>query len=201
MTIPKHNEQPLMGLLTAQDVIAAHRATEQYLRRLFFVALRVNDVQYTTAENLVELARHTKPSTIFTESLQLIMGRPENHRLGALLFMTVHSDLEQLLALFEGYATPVRHRLSHGNDETNRAEAYKMAYHISKSLLTEIERALQAEFKKSAFDAPKNWGARTVATAETVEEIIVRLRLQHLLGTTCDLAMVKAKLAGTKYAI
>jgi hypothetical protein len=201
MTIPKHNEQPLMGLLTAQDVIAAHRTAEQYLRRFFFVALRVNDVQYATAENLVELARQSKPFNVFTQSLKLIFEKTDKHRLDGLSFLSTYPDLVQLLEVFDGYATPVRYRLAQGNDELNRAEAYKTAYHIAKSLVTEIERALQAEFGHSAFDAPKSWGARTVVSSETIEQIITRLNLHYIVGTTCDLAAVKTKLAATKYAI
>jgi hypothetical protein len=192
--------QPQMGLLTVQDVIAAHRAAEQYMRRLLFVALRVNEVQYNSAENIVELAHNTTPYLLFAKSITLLANKPEN-AFDFDAFMAKNSDLMPLFDGFMLYATPVRHRLAQGNDEQNRADAYKTAYHISKSLVTEIERILQAEFAHSAFETPKNWGARTIATAETPEQIIARLALQQIVGGTLTLSEVHAKLSKTKYAI
>jgi hypothetical protein len=206
MTIPKHTAQPQMGLLTAQDVIAAHRAAEHYVRRLFFVALRVNDVQYQSAENIVELTRQTTYFQVFTKSIVLLLPTltaPDSSKkqLDFDAFMAQQPDLSPLFNAFIAFATPVRFRLAQGNDEENRAAAYRLAYHISKSLVTEIERVLLTEFGHSAFEQPKNWGARTVATPETIAESIQRLALQQVIGATMHLAEVTEILAGTKYVL
>jgi hypothetical protein len=199
-SIEQYKSQPSMGLLTVQDVIAAHRSVEQYVRRVFFIALRINSVQYQTAEDLQTLVRNYDVKALET-AWKVLTQHPDFEHISPEKLIEKHADLAILLNLWTDYATPLRYRLSQNFDEAERAAAFRTTWHICQSLITELERVTKAEFGHSIFDSPKNWGAKTINTPETLESITQRLGLEALFAAPIDLQKVKKQLSKTAYSL
>ena len=188
------------------DFSAMHRDAQNYLLRVLFIALRVQEVQYTQAQDLLQLVRTDQ--AVFVEKAVLLLTTASSEqknapqKIGLPELVQRHPDLGVLLDLYFNFTAPVFVRLSFSAyEKIYDGDTLTHAYFIDKALITEFESALKAEFGHSAFEPPKDWGASTVVKKQTQEQIIDALKLQKIVHAPTKFVTVRAKLNKTKYKL
>lgn len=184
------------GNITTIDFINIHRGVEAYLRRLLFIGLRLNGVQYKTASEVVCMSysnnRDLIKNTIKLISLNTIALEDLEEQ---------NSDFKALLQLFFEFTSVYRNRVFHGVEgEIYDSLTLQYCYLIDKSLIVEFELSLQYFGFKSAFETPKAWGASRSVNPEKFDQVINRLKLGKLSKNPMSTISVQNLIARTKYA-
>ncbi len=193
------------------DFSAMHRDAQNYLLRVLFIALRVQEVQYTQAQDLLQLVR-TDQAAFVEKAILLLTAdfaqqkstqqKNAQQKIGLPELLQRHPDLGVLLDLYFNFTAPVFVRLSFSAyEKIYDGDTLTHAYFIDKALISEFELALKAEFGHSAFEPPKDWGASTVLKKQTQEQIIDALKLQKIVHAPTKFVTVRAKLNKTKYKL
>lgn len=191
----KINEAP--DEITSADFLRMHQYVEGYLRRLQLIGLRLNNVQYATSRELIQLTYLNNRALLEAVFKLISKGNLKLHAAEA-----KHPNLKILTELFFNLAAIYRNRLVHGVlDKIRDEELLQMCYQVDRYLIIELERVMQAEFQHSAFDPPKSWGATTIRTTETIDQIRKRLKLGKIVKSPMTLTKAQAQFKKTTYSL
>lgn len=181
--------------LTTDDFIKIHKNVEGYIRRLLLIGLRINGVKYETSLEVIKMSYLNNKDLIKT-TIDLITKGTKN----ITDFETANSDFKELLELFFDFTSIYRNRVIHGVYENiNDQPILRHCYFIDKFLIEEFEQTLKSLSFKSAFDKPTDWGANRSTSAETINQVITRLKLGRLTKTPKGIVAVQNAIARTKY--
>ncbi len=172
---------------TTDDFLTIHRFTEGYLKRITFIGLRLNDIQYNTAKELTDFIYiggiHSQIKKIF----ELL---PQNHSYETII--RKHKDFEIIYQLFKNYSCPLRNRLVHGGiGKIKNQDVLFYACSIDKKFIESFENILKKEWGHSAFDTPGKWGAKRITMIQKNEDIIQKLKLGKFHPSELNLEKVK----------
>lgn len=180
---------------TEEDFINIHKGVEGYIRRLLLIGLRLNNVKYSTAQEVIKMS-YLNNRDLFKKTIELVTKKTKTIS----DFEAANPDLKELMDLFFDFTSILRNRILHGVDEKiHNAIALKHAYYIDKYLVDEMEASLSTFGFKSAFDEPNKWGALTVKSTETFSAVITRLKLGKLTKNVLGMIAVKNAISKTKY--
>jgi hypothetical protein len=181
--------------ITTTDFVNLHVGIESYLKRLLFIGLRLNGVQYKTATEVVSMT-NLQNRQLIKKTIKLISQNKktltdfENH----------NTDFKVILDLFFEFTSVYRNRVVHGVDEIIYDNTIlRYCYFIDKCLIREFEMTLISHGFNSAFDTPKTWGASRSKNTENFDEIIKRLDLGKIAKTPRGIISVQNTLSRTKY--
>ena len=181
--------------LSSDVFLKMHKYVEGYLRRLELIGLRLNNVQYKSAQELISLTYLNNRALLQAVFKLLSKGNKRLEELEA-----TYPDLKILIKLFFEFSSIYRNRLVHGVlEEIHDEETLKYCYLVDKSFVLELERVLELEFGHSAFDKPKKWGATTIRSTETIDQIRRRLKLGSLVKSPLATKTVIQHLKNTQY--
>lgn len=181
---------------TTDDFIRIHKSVEGYIRRLQFIGLRLNNVKYSTAQDVISLSYLNNRDLIKKTIKWITLSR---HSIED--FEAQNADLKVLLDLFFDFSSIYRNRLTHGiYDKINNQEVLKHCYYVDKYLIVEFESTLSQLGYKSAFNEPNEWGATAASSTETVDQVIARLRIgNRITKSPKGIISVKNTIAQTSY--
>jgi len=172
-----------------------HKYLEGYFRRCILIGLRINNVKYQTAQNVISLTYQNNRQLL--DTIFLLLSKNNKTLIS---IKNKHADFKELLKLFFDFTSIYRNRLVHGViNKIHDDQVLKYCYLIDKYLMLEFERVLKIEFSKSVFDKPKDWGAKTIRSKETIEQIRLRLQLGKLVKDPLKIETVKRNISKTKY--
>lgn len=175
---------------STNDFLQIHRFTEGYLKRITFIALRLHGIQFKTAQ---ELADFVYIGGIFSQIKKIFELLPGDHTLVSI--SKKHKDFQIFQELFTQYTASLRNRLLHGGiGNLKDEEVLRYASLIDKNFILEFEKVLQAEWGHSAFETPKEWGAKRITVPEDKIVLAKRLKLGKLKSIDMRLEDVKKRL-------
>lgn len=181
---------------TSDEFIKIHKGVEGYMRRLLFIGIRLNNVKYSTALEVINLSYLNNPELI---KKCIVLVSCTRHNITD--FETQNPDLKVLLDLFFTFTSIYRNRLVHGiYEKIDNQELLKHCYYIDKYLITEFETTLYQLGYKSAFDSPTEWGATKIQSYETFDQVITRLKLGFITKAPKGIRSVQNAIAQTKYS-
>ena len=181
--------------VTTDNFIDIHKAVEGYIRRLLLIGLRVNDVSYKVAQQVIK-GSYLNNRVLIEKTIKLITkGTKEISD-----FENSNNDLEILKNLFLEFTSIYRNRVVHGIYKTiNDQTVLNYCYYIDKYLIIEFEQTLLLLNYKSAYDTPTDWGAVRGTSTESFDQVISRLKLGSLLRPPKGIIAVKNQISKTKY--
>lgn len=175
---------------STDDFLYVHRFTEGYLKRITFIALRLHDIQFKTAQ---ELADFVYIGGIFSQIKKVFELLPGNHTLESI--SKKHKEFAVFQELFTQYTSSLRNRLLHGGiGNLKDEEVLRYASLIDKRFIIEFEKVLKTEWGHSAFETPREWGAKRITTKKDKIELAKKLKLGKLKPVNWRLEDVKKKL-------
>jgi hypothetical protein len=181
--------------VTTEDFIKIHKGVEGYIRRLLFIGLRLNCVKYNTSLEVIKMS-YLNNRDLLTKTIELISNKTKT----LTDFENMNYDFKELINLFFGFTAIYRNRILHGVDENIHDQTVlKHCYYIDKYIIVEFEDTLKSLDYKSAFDKPKDWGAKTIVSNETFNKVIKRLKLGRLTKSPKGIIAVQNTIAKTKY--
>ncbi len=161
---------PLGAEIKTEEFIKTHRAVEGYLKRLLLIGLRLKGMKYKQAQKTISNT-FLKNVDLSHKCVQLIDSAKSK------TFWTAHADLKILRNLFLEFSSIYRNKVEHAViAEIRDEQLLKLLMYVNISFLSAFEKVLKAEFDKSAFSPPTEWGARR-STKTFSETEIAQLRL------------------------
>jgi len=133
-----------------------HFLTEAYFKRLLMIGLRINGVDYKTAKSTIEALKGGSKNLLkvvkkFISEYCNINIRKE------------YSDYERLRHFYINFSVELRNGRVHGNIDSIKNEEYlKLLICIDKLFIKKFEEILKKEKGLSAFNTPREWGAKMV---------------------------------------
>jgi hypothetical protein len=169
---------PMLNLERAQQTIAEsavslpyfiklHLTVEGLFKRLLFIGLRKNGIQYKTAEQAI--AEYWEPANHVIKKAWTLCGMDYKH--------TVLSDPQYKIMqnLFTGFTSKYRNCLIHGNDGAlHNEELVKTLIQVDKLFIRSIETVLKTNNKPSLFEPPRAWGIKP-GTITSLDEVFTKL--------------------------
>jgi hypothetical protein len=143
---------------TNQNYLLVQSYFEAYLKRLLFIALRKNGLQYSYAN---ELLTHASNTLSLSEQTNLVF-----HELCAVSYSELKDKdkkLKELEKCIFNYVRPVRNKLAHGADHRISLDIIDLCIKITQEYVKNIENHLYMITGASAFDEPRKWGAKRVS--------------------------------------
>ena len=156
--------------ITPELFIYLHAAVEGYFKRLLFIGIRINEVQYKIAQDVLAM-------------LTLQKNQCWDNAIALLNIKNLFNNSEcfrEIYTLFNNFSSRYRNWFVHGINENLPPEILKMCVEVDITLIKVIEGILKANGKPSAFQTPTEWGARVVMVEEEPEEVINRLGLGNV---------------------
>lgn len=150
--------------------IRLHIALEGYLKRLLFIGLRKNNVQYKTGLEAIVKYHSRLPDMI--SKIWTLLGI--NYKNDVLKYGKYQILEEYML----NFTSKYRNYRVHGiYDEIRDQELLNVLIIIDKKYILEIEEYFKSKKLPSAFDEPKKWGAK-IAQIKKIDDVF-----NNILGT------------------
>lgn len=142
---------------TDQNYLLVQSNFEGYLKRLLFIALRKNGLQYKYSQELMSYASN---QLLLSEQTNLIFS--ELCGTSYSFIKKKDKKLEELERCIFNYVRPVRNTLAHGADHKLNPDLLNLCIKITQEYVKTIEYHLCLISGNSAFDEPKKWGAKRI---------------------------------------
>ncbi|GHV86027.1 hypothetical protein AGMMS50230_16350 [Spirochaetia bacterium] len=178
--------------VSLRQFLQLHLTVEGIIKRLLFIGLRNNRVQYKTAQVAIGEYYEGDKTSIVKKAWDLcgidyekIVSKDRNYKIMENLYWEFSSQYRNLLV--------------HGNDDALRdKELLKTVMQVDKKFIDSIEMVLKTQNKPSLFEQPRKWkiGKGTIADVDDV--------FKNYLGTkrpkkpTLTLEEVKKQLSQVK---
>jgi hypothetical protein len=176
-----------------------HRYTEAYIKRILFISLRLNEVKYEESRKIIE-STYLNTANLIEKVLFLIDQSGNKQQKVVNELKERYKDFFTLKELLLKFSSKYRNWLAHGTiDELKNPELINYLCHVNKSFFNEFEILLKHEYGHSAFDMPRDWGAKR-GKDEDIEESAKRIGLGRILDQPMALKVVKNRLMSTNYA-
>jgi len=180
---------------TTDDFIEIHKGLEGYLRRSLFIGLRLNGVKYETSVDVIKMS-YLNNRDLLKKTIELITQGTKT----LVDFENHNPDLKELENLLFDFTSIYRNRVVHGvYDRINDQTELRYCYYIDKFFIEEFESTLISLGFKSAFNKPKDWGAKRTISSELFNQVIKRLSLGKITKAPRGIIFVQNSIALTKY--
>ena len=146
--------------------LKVHYYSEGYLKRLLFIGLRLNGVQYKTAQQII--VKYHEPLGNMIEQAWNQVG---------LSCVTIRKDnrYKMIEDYFLHFSAKFRNYRVHGiYDKLNDDELLRILIAIDRNYIYTCEAIIERNGKPSAFSTPGSWGART-GKKESLEDAFKRV--------------------------
>jgi len=186
-------------LYTSIDFFNLHRYLEAYIKRVFLISLRLQGVRYDTSRKIVDHG-FIPIGQMLAKSIIMLDRTERSAQTVMRALKQQHADFFVLKGLFSEFSSHFRNRFAHGavGDFSNQ-ELIQCLCHVDRSFYQEFEKLLGAEYGKSAFEKPGEWGAKNGAD-EDVAYSLERLGLNtRIRSKPMKVEDVERKLADTNY--
>lgn len=140
---------------------------EGYLKRLLFISLRLNGIKYS---NCQEIVTNAKQNLNLTDQLEVSFSALIGHSYSQIKFDDPELDLLQVCIL--RYCRPIRNKISHGADYKIQEDILRICTWATQEFVKKIESHLHQQRKLSAFDKPREWGAKKIGKKEIPTPIL-----------------------------
>ena len=176
-----------------------HRYLEAYIKRVFLIGLRLQSVQYGTAKKIVEHS-YIPIGAAIDKGIALLDQSGASGKTVRRRLRNKYSDFFVLSELFKNYTSKYRNRYAHGAvGKFKNQELVNCLCHIDRSFFVAYEKLIKSEYGSSAFDFPRDWGAK-MGINETEEAALERLTLDFsITKKPMSLEDVTQKLENTDY--
>jgi hypothetical protein len=176
-----------------------HRNIEAYIKRILLIGLRLNGIKYKEATTIVE-STYINTAKLIEKVLFLLDQSKSNQQQVIIELKIKHKEFFVLKELLLKFSSKYRNWLAHGTiSELKHPELIRYLCHINKSFFKEFESLLKIEHGNSAFDKPRDWGAKR-GVDEEIGTSAKRLGLGKILDQPMTLQAVKKLLTGINYA-
>jgi hypothetical protein len=144
-------------LPTDQNYLLVQSKFEGYIKRLLFIALRKNGLQYKLSQELISSAPYN-----LTLTKQLELAFKELTGISYSERKKSDKKLQILEGCMLGYVRPIRNKIAHGADHNLNIRLLDLCMKITQEYVRTIDSHLKLIAGCSAFDKPKDWGAQRV---------------------------------------
>ena len=178
--------------ISQPQFIKIHLTVEGIIKRLLFIGLRKNGVQYKTAQQAIAEYYESNKTTILEKAWNLC---------GIDYQKTVSADpaYKTMENLFLAFSSKYRNILVHGNDGAlHDIELVKTLIQVDKKFIQSIEFALKNNNKPSFFEPPKAWGIKNGTITDIDEVYRTLLQFKRKNGNIPLLEDVKKQLSHIK---
>ena len=183
----------------SEDFLRLHRYLEGYIKRVMLIGLRLNRVQYENSRKIVE-STYINTANLIDKVLVLLDQSGRKHKKVITGLKKTYGGFFELKDLLLKFTFVYRNRLAHGTiGELKDQNLLDYLYHVNRSFYKEFEQLLKKEYRHSAFERPRDWGAKN-GIQEKIENTVKRLRLGSLVKDPMPLSQVIVKLGKTAYA-
>ena len=149
---------------TTDYFMKSYRTCESYFNRILFIGLRLKGIKYSQAEGILRTTFIPIRDSL-GKGLQLIDDKKSEQILK-------QKAVQDAYRLFLSFSSPYRNLVSHGVfTEINDKRTLELLVKTNVKLLKELEHELGRVFNHSAFDKPKDWGAKKSNRVYTENEI------------------------------
>lgn len=184
----KHCEDTLNdATITDKQALDIHICVEGYFKRLFFIGLRLHEVQYVTAQQVMQ--------RYWSRSLKELMKKAWDVSGIGYDGATKYSGYLEVERFVTTFSAHYRNQRVHGSqDEITDQRLLAAIIGVDKEIVRVSEQICEVTVGCSAFDKPGRWGAGRGRTEE-VADVFQRLELRENRHEPPDIAEVENWLA------
>ena len=173
--------------ISDKQALDVHICVEGYFKRLLFIGLRLNEVQYETARQVIE--------RYWSRSLKELIKKAWNT--SGVGYDTAkqydgYREVERYVTTFTAYYR--NQRVHGGRDEIEDQRLLVAMIDVDKEIIRVSERICQATVGCSAFQKPGRWGAKR-GRIEDIAAVLQRFNLRENRHEPPDIAEVETWLA------
>jgi len=133
-----------------------HFLTEAYFKRLLMIWFRREGLDYKTAKSTIEALKVGSYNLVKT--VEKLILNSDKDDIGK-----KYSDYERLRDFYLNYSAKWRNKRAHGSEDIIKNDEFlKLLICIDKLFIKKFEEILKKEKGLSAFNTPREWGAKRV---------------------------------------
>jgi len=137
--------------ISSENFLYIHSTVEGYWKRLLFIGIRANGVQYEMAKEVMKKVNLSANATVEKAQSLLETEFPEIKN-----YFKSNTDLGILMELFRTFCSPYRNWCIHGVMDAGK-DTLQLCIYVNILLIKELEKTLEANNLPSAFDRPRKF--------------------------------------------